>query len=330
MHAPPADLSISELRAALVSGWRIETSSIAYAPVGFGSHHWTVVEPSSRRWFVTADAVADSSTRLAELNAALRTAFTLRRDAGLEFVGAPVQRFDGGLLQTSGRYAIAVFPYLDVVTETSDYPAAARVVDLIVVLHAATPVVEQIAGMDDFLLPGRWSVQRPLDSVHVDMPTGPYAAAFRDLLADHRTVLTEALREYDRMASMIAADREEWVITHGEPKTDNILITSNGPVMIDWDTARLAPPMRDLWMTGGHQRYTELSGRQVPAQQLDFYRLRWDLADLCSYGSWFCGPHQATPDTQLGWQGAVAVCGRLSAGTPGPPWAKQSESPGQI
>jgi hypothetical protein len=95
MHAPPADLSVSELRTALVSGWRIEPSSIAYAPVGFGSHHWTVVEPSSRRWFVTADAVTDSSTRLAELSAALSTAFTLRRDAGLKFVGAPVQRLDG-------------------------------------------------------------------------------------------------------------------------------------------------------------------------------------------------------------------------------------------
>jgi spectinomycin phosphotransferase len=330
MHVSPADLSVSDLRTALVTGWRIEPSSIAYAPVGFGSHHWTVVEPSSRRWFVTADAVTDSSTRLAELSAALRTAFTLRRDAGLEFVGAPVQRFDGGLLQTSGRYAIALFPYLDVVTETTDHCSAARVVDLIIALHAATPVVEQIAGGDDFLLPGRWSLQRQLDSVHVDLPAGPYAAAFRDLVADHRTILTKALRQYDRMASLIAADGDEWVITHGEPKANNILITSNGPVMIDWDTVRLAPPARDLWMTGGHQRYTEFTRRQLPPQQLDFYRLRWDLADLCSYGAWFCGPHQATPDTQLGWQEAVAICGRLSAGTPGPPWAKESESPDQI
>jgi hypothetical protein len=229
MHAAPADLSVSDLRTALVSGWRIEASSIAYAPVGFGSHHWTVVEPSSRRWFVTADAVADSSTRLVELSTALSTAFTLHRDAGLEFVGAPVQRFDGGLLQTSGRYAIAVFPYLDVVAETSDDRAADRVVvDLIVVLHAATPVVQQIADVDDFLLPGRWSVQRQLDSVHLDPPTGPYAVAFRDLVADHREVLTEALRQYDGMTSMIAADRDGWVITHGEPKANNILITSNG------------------------------------------------------------------------------------------------------
>jgi len=139
-----------------------------------------------------------------------------------------------------------------------------------------------------------------------------------------------ALRAYDRIASLLAADHTGWVITHGEPKINNILISSNGPVMIDWDTVRLAPPARDLWMTGGHQRYSELTKRQLPSEQLDFYRLRWDLADLCSYGSWFCRPHEATPDIQLGWQGAVAICARLSAGTPGPLWAQQSESRARI
>ncbi len=81
MHGPPTDLSEAELRTALVAGWRIEPSSIAYAPVGFGSHHWIIVESASRRWFVTADTVDDSSTRLADLSAALRTTldFATRR-----------------------------------------------------------------------------------------------------------------------------------------------------------------------------------------------------------------------------------------------------------
>src|SRR5215211_4028903 len=179
MHAPPADLSVSELRTALVSGWRIEPSSIAYAPVGFGSHHWTVVEPSSRRWFVTADAVTDSSTRLADLSAALRTAFTPRRDAGLEFIVARVQPLDHQ--QRTGH---------DRLEHRSARAAGAR----------------------------------PLDD--------------RRTSALHRTHQA----------------------------------TAASP------TAQLLP-------------------------------LRWDLADLCSYGAWFCGPHQATPDTQLGWQEAVAICG---------------------
>ena len=75
-------------------------------------------------------------------------------------------------------------------------------IDLIIALHAATPVVERIAGVEDFALPGRWSVQHQLDAGHVDLPAGPYAASFH-LIADHRTVLSEALLAYDRMASLL-------------------------------------------------------------------------------------------------------------------------------
>ena len=47
--------------------------------------------------------VDDSSTRLADLSAALRTTLALLRDAGLKFVRAPVQQINGGLLQMSWR-----------------------------------------------------------------------------------------------------------------------------------------------------------------------------------------------------------------------------------
>jgi hypothetical protein len=177
MHGPPTDLSDAELRTALLAGWRIEPISIEYAPVGFGSHHWIIVESASRRWFVTADTV-DDTTRVADLSAALRTTLTLRRDAGLEFVRAPVQQINGGLLHVSGRYAIAVYPYLDVIAEMTDDYADDRVVDLIIALHASTPVVAQIAGVDDFALPGRWSVQHQLDAGHTALPTGPTPPAF--------------------------------------------------------------------------------------------------------------------------------------------------------
>ena len=68
---------------------------------------------------------------------------------------------------------------------------------------------------------------------------------------------------------------------------------------------------RDLWLAGDQDRYRHLTGRAVPQSQLDFYRLRWDLADLCSYGSWFSRPHRRTADTELGWGGCVAICQRL-------------------
>ena len=110
------------------------------------------------------------------------------------------------------------------------------------------------------------------------------------------------------------------------PKANNILITSNGPVMIDWDTVRLGPPTRDLWMIGGHQRYTALTGRVLPSEQLDFYRLRWDLADLCSSGSWFCRPHEATADTDSAGTvrlRSASVCPPALRGRPGLPKASR-------
>ena len=37
------------------------------------------------------------------------------------------------------------------------------------------------------------------------------------------------------------------VLTHGEPHPGNTMLTADGWVLIDWDTALAAPPERDLW-----------------------------------------------------------------------------------
>jgi spectinomycin phosphotransferase len=88
--------------------------------VGGGSYHWVAREGAGRRWFVTVDDLDDKAwlgdTRpavLAGLRAAMNTALTLRRDAELEFVVAPVPGCDGAALRPLGRrHAVAVFPFL--------------------------------------------------------------------------------------------------------------------------------------------------------------------------------------------------------------------------
>ena len=324
MQTQPRDLSAEALSTALVAGWQIVAESIEYAPVGFGSHHWFPVERSGRRWFLTADAVGNDRVRLGELRAALCTAATLRRKAGLSFVGAPIPRRDGGLLEPVGRYAVAVYLHLVEVPNQGEESGWDGVVELLAALHAATPAVEQIAAIDGLVLPERWSLQ-PRGPISAEPSAGPYAAPFCQLLADHRKTIAEELRRYDRLAVSIAADRGDWVIRHGEPKANNIMITQDGPVLVDWDTARAAPPERDLWMTGAHQRYFALTGRRMRPDRLDFFRLRWELADLASFGSWLRQPHRATPDTERAWNGAVEICARLADGKPGPSWSHQGD-----
>jgi spectinomycin phosphotransferase len=309
MLTRPEHLTDKAIAAAVAAHWSIAAERLEYAPIGFGSHHWVLTERTGRCWFVTGDAVADSSQRLSGLTAALNTTYALRHKYGLKFVIAPQAGGDGRLLSITGGYAITLYPFVDRLSDATADPQ--QLMSMIIALHATTPDIGDLTPVDDLRIPDRPT----LEAVLADPGTrgdGPYAAAFSDLLWQHRTQICESFACYDTMAASLGEEQQTWVITHGEPKADNTLITASGPVLVDWDTVQLAPPARDIWMTESVDTYTAATGRQVPAEQLEFYRLRWDLSDLCSFGSWFTGPHRRTADTELGWQGSIEICRRLA------------------
>ena len=70
---------------------------------------------------------------------------------------------------------------------------------------------------------------------------------------------------------------------------------------------QLAPAARDGWLTGDREAYAALTGRDVPAAQLDVYRRRWDLGDLCVSAGWFVAPHHRNDDTEVAWQRSVEI-----------------------
>src|SRR5260221_3854238 len=66
MLTPPDGLSEASLVSALATHWRLSAASVAYLPVGFGSHHWEVADSAGARWFVTADELYKKSMCLGE------------------------------------------------------------------------------------------------------------------------------------------------------------------------------------------------------------------------------------------------------------------------
>lgn len=48
MLAPPIDLDMSGLTAALRDGWSIRDPALDYLAVGFGSHHWRCDDAGGR------------------------------------------------------------------------------------------------------------------------------------------------------------------------------------------------------------------------------------------------------------------------------------------
>jgi len=97
-------------------------------------------------------------------------------------------------------------------------------------------------------------------------------------------------------------------VTHGEPHRANTITTSEGPVLVDWDTALIAPPERDLWALAGEgpgvlQAYETLTSVRPDRQALNLYRLAWDLAEIAIYVRDFREAHTENADTEVAWGG---------------------------
>jgi spectinomycin phosphotransferase len=309
VRTPPSDLDGSEVAVAVANHWSIVAATIEYVPLGFGSHHWLLTDASGQRWFVTADAVAESAERLAELSGALATAHALRHRCSLDFVVAPVAGVSDQLLAITGRYAVALYPYLERITHA---PAEAQqMLGMVIALHAATEEVRDLATVDDLTIRDRSSLEAALDPSKTVPDAGPFAAEFAALVQEHRLPILAALDRHDVDADTLQTPRAAWVVTHGEPKPNNTMITVAGPALVDWDTVQLAPPARDLWMLDSVADYIARTERTVPADDLAFYRRRWDLKDLCGSAAWFTQPHQRTTDTEMAWQGSINICCQL-------------------
>ena len=97
------------------------------------------------------------------------------------------------------------------------------------------------------------------------------------------------------------------VITHGEPDAANTLKTRAGLLFVDWESALLAPPERDLWALaesdpGLLDAYSAATGTAIDTDALTLHRLWYDLAEISGYIRWFRRAHDDTADAAEGWQ----------------------------
>jgi spectinomycin phosphotransferase len=322
VYERPADLADASLAAILRRHWQLNVSDMRYAPVGYGGYHWTVLDDARLRWFVTASRLTGAED-LADLRATMRAARELA-DAGLGFVVAPVQAGSGDLvIRAQPGYAITVFPFAYGVPGHWGDPVSAAeraaITDLLAALHTAGPAAGAVPVRD--LTPrSRGYLELSLRERGRPWRGGPYAEAARALVAEHAAGLMAALADFDDLVAQVAASGAGLVLTHGEPHPGNLIRRGADYLLVDWDTAGLAPPERDLWWilsdSGAEaDRYAEVTGRMVSQPALALYRLRWDLDDIGLLLAGFRAAHQQDEDSATGWAGLAAAVNRLAVST---------------
>ena len=321
MYERPADLSDAELAAALRRYWGLDIPAVSYAAVGYGGYHWTATDATGARWFATASRLA-SDEQFAELQATMNAAVGLA-DAGLDFVITPVRALSGqAVIRVRPDFAVSLFPFASGKPGGWGEPMSgtdrAAVTRLLAALHAATPAAGPV--------PVRALNPRSRTELEISMQErgrpwrgGPYAEAARDLVSTHASGLGTALAVFDDLIAQVTAACGQPVLTHGEPHSGNLIRRGADYLLIDWDTAGLAPPERDLWWIiegAGAEAdlYAALTGREVSLPALALYRLRWDLDDVGLLLGDFRRTHKQDQDTEVGWEGLVGAVERLAAG----------------
>ncbi|HEV2373635.1 MAG TPA: phosphotransferase [Streptosporangiaceae bacterium] len=318
MFTRPENLTDGQIRAELAAGWGFATETLSYLPVGFGSHHWRATDAAGRQLFLIVHDLAHMlHSRLDTAEAAfgrLETAFgcalSLRRDANLDFVVAPIPAVSGEVVRRlPGRYSLAVCPYLMDCEPGHDgeFPAADRptVVRLLADLHRATPTVAP--QRCDFGLQNADGLHAAIESTGEPWCSGRYGEQARALLTRHASGVVALMTAYEELAAGARSRPERFVVTHGEPGPWNVLKTPAGLVIVDWDFVQLAPPERDLWQMTGTDcsalaAYSGATGTAIDSGALALFRMWYDLSEIAGYIELFRRAHDDTEDAAQSWK----------------------------
>jgi spectinomycin phosphotransferase/16S rRNA (guanine(1405)-N(7))-methyltransferase len=318
MLSPPAEVTAETLAVVLAREWPIRIDSLTYRPVGFGSHHWAVVDDTGARWFLTVDDLAGRRHHRDEpgdaayqrLWTSLVTARELRAH-GLGFVVAPVDTRSGEpLARIDERFVAALYPFVDGTSfgwgDFSGPDHRRALLDLVAAVHTAPAAAGRYARSDDFTVPGRDEVAAALAGETTPPATGPYAEPTARLLTTHATAVAGLLARYDELVAAARALPARMVLTHGEPHPGNAMLTGGGWSLIDWDTALRAHPERDLWHLDPGDgsilaEYADRTGVTPLPAMVELHRLRWDIADLAIVVSQFRRPHPGDANDDESW-----------------------------
>lgn len=291
MSAEP-DLPRGLILEAVRSEYGVDVASIMFLEDGT-AHAYRLEGPSGRFFLKLLPNTPYGVLATARVRAELPLLHALRGQGILTRVPRVVPTPSGADMTEIAGHSTALYEWIDAVNLRGDWQAALpELAPLLGRLHAGTPQLMALVPAlptppEDFALPFEEELLDDLQALRQADQTSRLTALRHVLLPREAEVVhllerTRTLQEAARNAP------PEFVVCHTDAHGGNVMRDSAGELwLIDWETARLAPPEHDLWMLGALlwavlPAYEAGLGRRVALNPavLGFYVCRRVLEDL--------------------------------------------------
>jgi spectinomycin phosphotransferase len=216
------------------------------------------------------------------------------RDAGYEFVLAPIRGRSGRVVHTVSGRPVVVSDFVEARSNFREGLAPVHRQELsraVKELHSARVSVD--VRSEAFDLPFADELEGALARAATGAYTGgPLGSDVSELVSRNAARIGDWREEIAVCQDRCRAAPGEFVLTHGEPVPPNVLITPDDELLLlDWGDLLLAPPERDALSL--RSLGIALSTRR---DFLRFYELRWILSEVAEYVSRFTSPHEGNTE----------------------------------
>ncbi|WP_194165291.1 aminoglycoside phosphotransferase family protein [Deinococcus terrestris] len=180
----------------------------------------------------------------------------LRESGVLTRVPRPIPTLSGADVAEVEGYGVALYGWIDGASLRAGWTAALPgVAPLLGRLHAGTQRLLEVVQVwpmppEDFSLPFEEGLMGDLARLRVSVgEERAGVAALRDLHLPHEAILGQVLTRARAFQEAARARPRRPVVCHTDAHGGNVMRDVAGELwLIDWETARLAPPEHDLWM----------------------------------------------------------------------------------
>lgn len=299
MSAPP-DLDPAALVAVVRSAFGLDVESVTFLPAGT-AHAFRAQGPGGRSFLKVMPDSPYGKRVTARALAEVPLLRALRSSGVLPHVPVPLPMQDGGWVAALGGFRVFAYEWIDAVnTGDSWNRALPELAALLGRLHGASAMLrrevpELPMPPEDFQLPFEADLVASLDTLRELPETArPALTALRDLLLPHADTVQHVLELARARSRFASSGSPALVVCHTDAHGGNVMRDPTGSLwVIDWETARLAPPEHDLWMLGARlpellPAYLRGLGHSFTpdAELLAFYVLRRPLEDIAEDLRW--------------------------------------------